>query len=338
MGSSAIARRSSTDREVESEHVEACNVVEPRMNPSAQVRSRTGACEGRWPASRFMFVVDVELDGDPAARPAMWFENDILLPSEEPVVPPQLLERIESYCAGLVRIDVLVRDGKRWVKVNALRIERPVECEDAPKVAMLIKACADDHAEEVGVGNKYRAKLRRRLGPERERRVVTFDVETKVDQWRRKWRARFEEESDPLAMARMRRLEEVTAHNLRLIHRLGRQQRRNAVDQGHFLEGLFTLMSMYDQGLRMQEDARREQAEVQMQRVLAKLKAESSVRMWATIGPMIEGLVAQVRESALDIVPAEAGAGETPSPTEATCESLDGRDAVAPGRPEPSSV
>ena len=260
---------------------------------------------------------------------SMRLETHILTRLDEASVPAALVERIARFLEGIVRIDVLVREGKRWVKVNAVWLDRPATPDDVMALATRVKACADDHAEETGHGGKFRALMRRKLGPEKDRRTYTFDVETRAEQ---RWRERMGPyEGKVMATpdeASMRFLETVVLHHMAIIDCVIREHRRRQANAGRVMEQLGQLMAMYRQGLQMAEEAERELAEARMQQVLATMKAKSSAAMWEALGPVVETLVASVRQSVFgpDCGDADGEDGVEPDTATATGETAEAED------------
>ena len=226
----------------------------------------------------------------------MLLQTHILATVDEACVPPRLAERIEQFIDGVTRVDIQVRTGTGWEKVNAVHLEGAATPDDIPVLSALVKACADDHAEQEGHGSKYRALIRRRLGPVAERRVCTFTVETRDEQRRRDFRDRYEGKvcDTPIA-ASMRHVEMVALYNMGLIDCLLRMQRRQQASTGRTTRDLAQLMMLYHQGLQMKEEAQRELAEAKMQQVLETMQAKSSAKAWDVFGPVVEGLVEHVR-------------------------------------------
>lgn len=107
----------------------------------------------------------------------MWFEHSVPAPERLPDVPMRLGDCIRGFLSGTTRIDVHVRAGKGWQKVNALRFTEGDDAEDPEQIAALVKACAEHHAAEAHAAGKYRAMVWRYFGGELERRKAAFAVE-----------------------------------------------------------------------------------------------------------------------------------------------------------------
>jgi hypothetical protein len=107
----------------------------------------------------------------------MWFEHTIPAPERLPDVPIRLGDCIGAFLSGTTtRIDVHVRAGTGWQKVNAVHLEQGDVTADPQRLAAIVKVCADHHAAETNAAGQYRAMIWRYCGGELERRKAAFDV------------------------------------------------------------------------------------------------------------------------------------------------------------------
>lgn len=107
----------------------------------------------------------------------MWFEHSVPAPERLPDVPMRLGDCLRAFTSGTIRIDLHVRVGKGWRKINALRFVEGDDTQDPEQIAATIKACADHHAAEAHAPGQYRAMVWRYFGGELERRKAAFQVE-----------------------------------------------------------------------------------------------------------------------------------------------------------------
>ncbi len=106
----------------------------------------------------------------------MWFEHFVPIPRRLPEIPMRLEHCVRVFRSGTIRIDVHVRAGKGWQKINALCFEAGDEQQEPGTIAMWVKACAEHHARMLRAPGTYRAMLWRYVGVELERRKAAFDV------------------------------------------------------------------------------------------------------------------------------------------------------------------
>ena len=235
----------------------------------------------------------------------MWFEQFVPAPRRLPDIPMRLGDCVRAFRSGTIRIDVHVRAGKGWQKVNALRFEDGDDAQDPGTIAMLVMACAEYHAGMARAPGKYRAMLWRYVGGELERRKAAFDVTLPHParlprSGRARPRARSPRDVQRTALETRMLLEELPAHDAYPSFEpltVARPTRPTVLDRVQRV--LAGMAERFDGALTHGTAGDIDQADFEIRWEVATLCTQEDGDLWTAIAPTIDACLDRLRTETL---------------------------------------
>jgi hypothetical protein len=230
----------------------------------------------------------------------LWFEHSVPVPERSPDVPMRLGDCIRAFLSGATRIDVHVRAGTGWQKINALCFEEGDDAEDPERIAALVKACADHHAAQTNAAGRYRAMVWRYFGGELERHKAAFMVELASPQRRTQAQARHNRRDQwRKALETKLMLEEILAQpgDLHFDPFAALRSRPESLLERLHRE-LAEMAELYEEGASTGTADGIALAEIRILWKLALLRGQEDAEIWTEIAPTIEAGLANLRGEA----------------------------------------
>ncbi len=236
----------------------------------------------------------------------MELEQPFDIPNEPPIVSPAIRNALHQwYPKGLqrVRIDCKNNGGER--RLNVLRMrdpepgEAPQDGEDA--IAEMIMHVAQLHYGEIGEPSRYKVQFDvADKGGKVTRKACTFelpgssgagvhDVEEVTDLWRA-----YSADRAQFNLV----LERLMTHNDTLTQRVIEMSRVTSGQVEPLLRTVDTLVSQYNEGLRMKATAMTASLEARFSTKSAELEAENSREMWRALRKPLQVAALQFGEGA----------------------------------------
>ena len=236
----------------------------------------------------------------------MEIEEPFEVPHEPPIVSPAVRSALHQwYPRGLqrVRIDCKNHGGERRLNVLKLREpepgEAPQDSEDA--IAEMIMHVAQLHYESIGEPSRYKVQFDvADKGGKVARKACTFelpgsngtgvhDVEEVTDLWRA-----YSADRAQFNLI----LERLMTHNDTLTQRVIEMSRVTSGQVEPLLRTVDTLVSQYNEGLRMKATAMAASLEARYSTKSAELEAENNREMWRALRKPLQVAALQFGEGA----------------------------------------